>query len=135
MQWLMLQQKEPKDYVISTGRMEKVRTFVEIAANKLGWVDNNGSKSIIWEGDGINEVGKRADNKEIVIRIDPRYFRPTEVDQLLGDSSKAERELGWVPKINLEDMVEEMIQNDLEEAKRDLYLKEKGFKIIDPSIL
>ena len=135
MQWLMLQQKEPKDYVISTGRMEKVRTFVEIAANKLGWVDDNGSKSIIWEGDGINEVGKRADNKEIVIRIDPRYFRPTEVDQLLGDSSKAERELGWVPKINLEDMVEEMIQNDLEEAKRDLYLKEKGFKIIDPSIL
>jgi len=132
MQWLMLQQESPEDYVISTGRTEKVRNFVELAAKKLGWTENNDdSLSIIWEGKGINEVGKRADTKEIVIRIDPRYFRPTEVDLLLGDSEKAKSKLGWSPKITLDDMVEEMIQNDLKIAQKELLLKKEGFKTLD----
>ena len=128
MQWLMLQQDKPKDYVISTGRTETVRKFVELSAIKLGWSNENNSEGIIWEGEGINEVGKRADNGQIVIRIDPKYFRPTEVEYLLGDSSVAHKDLGWVPKIGLEDIVSEMINHDNEEAKKDLLLKKKGFK-------
>tara|TARA_A100001035_G_C27764158_1_gene492770 strand:+ start:568 stop:1695 length:1128 start_codon:yes stop_codon:yes gene_type:complete len=132
MQWLMLQQENPEDYVISTGRTEKVRTFVELAAKKLGWIkDNDDSLSIIWEGEGINEVGKRVDTNEIVVRIDPRYFRPTEVDLLLGDATKAKSKLGWTPKLTLDEIVEEMIINDLEIAKKELYLKKEGFKTID----
>ena len=127
MQWMMLQQKKPKDYVISTGRSETVRKFVELSANKLGWGIKNNGKGIIWEGKGINEVGKRADNGQIVIRIDPKYFRPTEVEYLLGDSSFAYKDLGWVPKTSLEDIVSEMITYDNEEAKKDLLLKERGF--------
>ena len=100
MQWLMLQQDKPEDYVISTGRAESVRKFAEISAHYLGWsLEKN--KGIIWEGEGLNEVGKRADTMEIVIKIDPRYFRPTEVDYLLGESNKAREELGWVPKTRL----------------------------------
>ncbi len=128
MQWLMLQQQKPEDFVISTGRMESVRRFIELTAEKLGWGKNN-SKAIIWEGEGINEVGLRADTKEIVIRIDSRYFRLTEVNQLLGDASKAYKKLGWKPKNNLEDLVEEMINFDNEEAARELLLiKEKDSK-------
>ena len=127
MQWLMLQQEKADDFVISTGRMEKVRTFLELAGKKLGWGDCINSPSIIWEGKDINEVGRRGDTNEIVIRIDPRYFRPTEVDQLLGDSTKAREKLGWEPKINLEELIGEMIENDLKIADKDLYLKEKGF--------
>ncbi len=129
MQWLMLQQEIPEDYIISTGRMEKVRTFIEIAAKKLGWSNSKNNQSIIWEGKGINEIGRRGDTKDIVIKIDPRYFRPTEVDQLLGDSSKAKEKLGWVPKITLEEMIDEMIQNDINESKKNLYLKKEGFEI------
>ena len=128
MQWLMLQQEKADDFVISTGRMEKVRTFLELAGKKLGWGDCISSPSIIWEGKDINEVGRRGDTNEIVIRIDPRYFRPTEVDQLLGDSTKAREKLGWEPKINLEELIGEMIDNDLKIADKDLYLKEKGFE-------
>ena len=117
----MLQQDKPEDFVIATGRMESVRRFIEISAEKLGWGKNN-SKSIIWEGEGINEVGLRPDTKEIVIRIDSRYFRLTEVNQLLGDASKAHKKLGWKPKSNLEDLVEEMINFDNEEAARELLL-------------
>ncbi len=128
MQWLMLQQKNPEDYVIATGRKEKVRTFVELAAHKLGWFKTeNPSVSIIWEGDGINEIGRRADSMEIVVKIDPRYFRPTEVDLLLGNSDKARRELGWSPKISLDRMIGEMIEEDLEIAKKDLLLNKEGF--------
>ena len=127
MQWLMLQQKKPEDYVISTGRMEKVRTFIEIAAKKLGWGDCKNSPSIIWEGDGLEEIGRRGDTKEIVVKIDSRYFRPTEVDQLLGDSSKAKKKLGWKPRITLEEIIDEMIQNDLNESKKNLHLKNQGF--------
>ncbi|MBO8204925.1 GDP-mannose 4,6-dehydratase [Prochlorococcus marinus] len=127
MQWMMLQQKEPKDYVISTGRTVSVRKFIEISALKLGWNLTKDGPGIIWEGKGIDEVGKRADNKKIVIRVDPKYFRPAEVNKLLGDSSKARRDLGWEPKIKLENIITEMIENDHTEARKELYLKQKGF--------
>ena len=127
MQWLMLQQKKPKDYVISSGRTETVRKFIEISALKLGWNSEKNGPGIIWEGDGLNEVGRRADNSEIVIKIDPRYFRPTEVEILLGDSRKARDELGWAPKISLEDIISEMIDNDKLEAQKELILKKQGF--------
>ena len=125
MQWMMLQQEVPKDYVIASGRTESVRRFIEICASKLGW-NNKNNLGIIWEGEGINEIGKRADNGEIVIRIDPRYFRPTEVDLLLGDSTKAQTELGWEPKISLEELITEMILHDSNEAKKELFLKNEG---------
>ena len=128
MQWLMLQQKEPEDYVIATGRMEKVRTFVELVAKSLGWGDCKNNPSIIWEGEGVNEVGRRGDTKEIVIRINKRYFRPTEVEQLLGDASKAQKKLGWIPKTNLEEIVEEMIVNDLNQSKKEIILNNADFE-------
>tara|TARA_Y100000589_G_C27101655_1_gene608332 strand:+ start:61 stop:1140 length:1080 start_codon:yes stop_codon:yes gene_type:complete len=120
-QWMMLQKDKPEDFVIASGRQESVRTFVEIVAKKLGWM------GIIWEGKDLNEVGRRMDTNEIVIRIDPRYFRPTEVDQLRGNSSKAREILGWIPKITLEEMIDEMIENDLNESKKNLHLKNNGF--------
>ena len=129
MQWLMLQQEKPEDFVISSGRMEKVRTFIELAATRIGWGDGKESPSIIWEGYGINEIGRRGDTKEIVIRVDPRYFRPTEVDQLLGDSKKAHQKLGWTPKITLEELIHEMIDYDVSQSKKDFFLKSKGFGI------
>ncbi len=128
MQWLMLQQEEPKDYVISTGRAESIRKFAEISAFYLGWSDK-GKTGIIWEGDGLNEVGRRADTMEIVIRVDPRYFRPTEVEFLLGESKKATLELGWTPKTPLEELIEEMIEFDKEEARKDSILRKSGFQI------
>jgi len=129
MQWLMLQQKTPEDFVISTGRMESVRTFVEFAAKSLGWGSSENSNGINWEGKGINEIGRRADTNEIVVRIDKRYFRPSEVSQLMGDSSKAREKLGWKPKINLENLIEEMVNNDLKESEKEILLKKQGFKI------
>ena len=125
MQWLMLQQEEPEDFVISTGRMETVRRFIELSAKCIGWNNKDSDKSIIWEGEGINEIGKRADNGNVVIRIDERYFRPTEVEELLGDSSKAKQILGWEPKIPLESLIEEMINEDLKIAQNELLLKNK----------
>ena len=124
MQWLMLQQDIPEDFVIATGRMITVRNFIEIAAKALGWSNKNNLNGIIWEGEGINEVGIRADTNEEVIKVDPRYFRPTEVDQLLGDPSKAKEKLGWVPKISLEEMIKEMIFHDIEEAKNKILINE-----------
>ena len=131
MQWLMLQQEKPEDYVISTGRMETVRKFIEICAEKLNWNNNSNQPAIIWEGDGLEEIGRRTDTNKVVIKIDPRYFRPTEVEELLGDSSKAKLKLGWTPKTSLEELIEEMITKDKEEAKKQLLLKEKGFDISD----
>ncbi len=127
MQWMMLQQEKPKDYVISSGRTESVRKFVELSSYKLGWGKKGNKTGIIWEGKGLNEIGKRADTGQIVIRIDPKYFRPTEVDYLLGDSSIAQIELGWEPTINLEQTISEMITHDTEEAKKELILKNEGF--------
>jgi len=132
MQWLMLQQDIPKDYVISTGRTESVRKFVELCALELGWNSQKGGQGIIWEGEGINEVGRRADNGQIIIRIDKRYFRPTEVDLLLGDSQKAFQDLNWRPNTSLEQIISEMISNDNNEAKKALILKKRGFKLSDP---
>ena len=128
MQWLMLQQKEPKDYVISTVRAESVRRFAEICAFYLGWSSDE-RPGIIWEGNGLEEVGRRADTMEIVIKVDPRYFRPTEVDFLLGNSDKAKKELGWEPNTSLEELIKEMITNDKEEAKKESLLKKSGFTI------
>ena len=132
MQWKMLQQNKPKDYVISSGRTETVRKFVELSASQLGWGKDNNNPGIIWEGKGLDEVGKRSDNGQIVVRIDPKYFRPTEVNFLLGDSSLANAELNWKPKITLEEIIAEMIKHDIEEAKKDLILKNEGFHPQNP---
>ena len=129
MQWLMLQQEEPEDYVIASGRMETVRKFIEISAEKLSWNKNENGPAIIWEGEGIEEIGRRADTKEIVIKIDPRYFRPTEVDELLGDSTKAHEKLNWSPRITLEEIISEMIEFDKKEAKKELILQQSGMNI------
>ena len=112
MQWLMLQQDEPEDFVIATGRQESVRTFVELTADCLGY-------KIRWEGSGVDEVGIREDNGKVVVRVDPRYFRPTEVNTLLGDPSKAKERLGWSPKTSLEELVNEMVEVDLKNAMKE----------------
>ena len=121
-QWLMLQQKKPDDYVIATGKSCSVRQFVEKSFKIIG-ID------IGWRGKGINEIGRRADNNEIVIRIDPRYFRPSEVDELVGDPKKGFEKFGWKPEISLEEMIEEMINEDTNKAKEESILLKKGFKI------
>ena len=110
MQWKMLQLDKPQDFVISSGRMETVRKFCELTANSLGWNKNGEPSGIIWENKDINEIGRRSDTGEIVIRIDPRYYRPTEVSELMGDSSKAKKILGWEPKITLEMLVADMVK-------------------------
>ena len=131
MQWLMLQQNHPNDYVIATGRMETVRKFVEISTKKLGWNKSKASCGIIWKGQGTEEVGIREGTQDIVVRINKRYFRPTEVDQLLGDPSKALKELGWQPKTSLEELISEMIESDKEEAHKEKLLKKEGFKVVN----
>jgi GDPmannose 4,6-dehydratase len=124
MQWLMLQQDgPPEDFVIATGRQESVRRFIELTALELGW------GAIEWEGKGLEETGKRS-NGEIIVRIDPRYFRPAEVETLLGDPSKAKQKLGWTPTTTLEELVSEMVKKDKEEAKKEAYLKLKGFNVV-----
>jgi len=128
MQWLILQQDKPDDYVIATGRQESVRRFIELSANELGWYSSKYQKSIIWEGTGLDEIGKRADNGDIVIKVDPRYFRPCEVDSLLGDASKAEKELGWKPKVSFEELIKSMIKNDKEEAQKESFILKNNFK-------
>ena len=125
MQWRMLQQDKPEDYVIASGQQDSVRKFIELTANELGWKNGTSEKAIEWSGSGLDEVGRRADTKEIVIRIDPRYFRPTEVDTLLGNPSKAKDRLGWSPKITLNELISEMVSQDkLEAEKESLILKE-----------
>ena len=124
MQWLMLQQEQPEDFVIATGRQESVRRFIELTAQQLGW------GPMQWDGEGTAEVGRRGDTGEVVVRIDPRYFRPAEVETLLGDPSKAKKKLGWTPKTTLEELVAEMVADDVEEAKKEAYLKRKGFAVV-----
>ncbi len=124
MQWLMLQQDEPKDYVVATGIQYSVRQFVEIAARQLGM-------DLVWEGRGLDEKGMDLNTGKIVIAVDSRYFRPTEVQTLLGDPSKAAIELGWTPGITFEEMVTEMVRSDLDLAKKDALVKEKGFMTYD----
>jgi GDPmannose 4,6-dehydratase len=120
-QWLMLQQTQPGDYVIATGEQHSVREFAAIAATRLGI-------ELVWEGSGVDEVGRDRASGKVLVRIDPRYFRPTEVDSLLGDSSKARRELGWAPQISFEELVAEMVEADLELARRDALMRREGFK-------
>ena len=115
-QWLMLQQDEPEDYVIATGKQHSVREFIEIAANEIG-ID------IKWEGEGLNEVGYDRSTDRVIIRIDPRYLRPTEVDTLLGDPTKARERLGWEPKTSFRELVKEMIRKDLAEAEKENFFR------------
>jgi len=129
MQWLMLQQKKPEDYVIASGQMNSVREFIELSAIELGWNKEKGGQGILWKNSGLDEVGIRSDTGEVVVKIDQRYFRPTEVEQLLGDASKARKKLGWEPKISLKQLISEMIQQDMNEAKKEYLLKSKGFSI------
>ena len=123
LQWKMLQQDEPDDYVIATGRQASVRHFIELSAKELGW------GGITWEGKGVREIGRRKDINKVVVRVDNRYFRPTEVDSLLGDSSKAKNKLGWNPSISLEEIVSEMILNDKEIVSQKALLMKNGFNI------
>jgi len=124
MQWLMLQQEEPEDFVIATGVQYSVRDFVNIAAKELG-ID------VQWKGSGVNEKGYNAKTGKQIVAVDPAYFRPTEVETLLGDPSKAKDKLGWVPQITFDELVAEMVSNDLESAKRDLLCKNNGFEVND----
>lgn len=124
---LMLQQEKPDDYVIATGRQYSVREFCEFAFRELGI-------EIIWQGEGISEKGIDKKTNETIIEVHPDYFRPTEVSSLLGNPKKAKEELGWEAKISFEDLVKEMVQCDLEEVKRELHLKNGGFKINNRSV-
>jgi GDPmannose 4,6-dehydratase len=121
MQWLMLQQEQPEDFVIATGVQHSVREFVEIAAAELGM-------SIAWQGTGVDEVGIEQKRGKVVVRIDPRYFRPAEVETLLGDPSKAKEKLGWEPKITFAEMVQEMVLEDLKIAERDQIIRQNGYR-------
>ena len=125
MQWMMLQQEKPKDFVIATGRQSSVRDFIELTAKKIGWSKGISGPAIIWEGESVNEIGRRADTNEIIIKIDPRYYRPAEVEALLGDPSKASSDLGWKSKTSLEELVSEMVDFDLREAFKEFQLLEK----------
>ena len=119
MQWIMLQQQEPRDYVIATGEQHSVREFVEIAASNLGM-------TIRWTGAGAEERGWDADGN-LIVAVDPRYYRPTEVETLLGDASKAQRELGWRPRVSFRELVKEMVEEDFKVAQRDALVKKHGF--------
>lgn len=120
MQWLMLQQDRPNDYVIATGRQFSVRDFVDIAASDLGI-------RMRWEGQGVEEHGVDAQGK-VIVRVDPRYFRPTEVETLLGDPTQAHAMLGWKPRISFEEMVQEMVREDLKLAERDALIRRHGYR-------
>ena len=121
MQWLMLQQESPDDFVIATGKQYSVRDFVNTACKNL---DIN----IKWDGKGVNEVGIDESGKKI-IQVHPDYFRPAEVETLLGDASKAKKKLGWKTKISFEDLVKEMTLADLEDAKKDKVVMDSGSSI------
>lgn len=133
MQWLMMQQDQPEDFVIATGVQYSVRQFVEYAALELGI-------EIVWSGEGVDEIGtvKAVHSDEVkcsvgsrIVAIDERYFRPAEVETLLGDASKARQKLGWTPKISLAELVQEMVREDLKSAKRDYMVRQAGFATFD----
>jgi GDPmannose 4,6-dehydratase len=132
MQWMMLQQTKPQDFVIATGVQHSVREFITWTAAALGI-------AVAFEGTGVDEVAKVAtitgDNApalkvgDVVVKVDPRYFRPTEVETLLGDPSKAKTELGWIPEITAQDMCAEMVAHDLAQAKQHALLKKHGYDV------
>ena len=151
MQWLMLQQEKPEDFVIATGIQYSVRDFVNAAAEELGM-------QIRWQGQGVEEKGYltspsplvgegrgegshqapsplagegRGEGASPIVAVDPRYFRPTEVETLLGDATKAKEKLGWTPRISFEELVSEMVREDLKSAERDELVKKHGYKAMD----
>jgi GDPmannose 4,6-dehydratase len=121
MQWMMLQQAQPEDFVIATGEQRSVRDFIEAAATKL-------EMRVHWRGKDADEKGYD-DAGRCIVAVDPRYFRPTEVDSLLGNAAKAKAKLGWVPKTSFDQLVSEMVDSDYELAKRDALVRDRGFKI------
>jgi len=121
MQWLMLQQDQPDDFVIATGVQYSVRDFINFAWDYFG-------KTIRWDGEGLDEKGYDADSGNLIVQVDPRYFRPTEVETLLGDPSKAKEKLGWEPKITLKELVREMMENDVNISKQKALIKEHGLE-------
>jgi len=121
-QWLMLQQPQPEDYVVATGKQHSVRDFVVLAGKLLGM-------DIEWHGRGADERGVDRNGGHTVVRVDPRYFRPAEVEALLGDASKIRAELGWAPEISFEALVREMVESDLALAKRDALVAKEGYKV------
>ncbi len=123
MQWLMLQQEQPEDFVIATGVQYSVRDFVNAAAKELGL-------AITWSGKGVEETGINKNGK-VIVSVDPRYFRPTEVETLLGDPTKAREKLGWVPTTSFDDLVSEMVREDLRTAERDELVKKHGYAAYD----
>ena len=122
MQWLMLQQEQPEDFVIATGEQHSVREFVNIAAAKL-------EMTLHWQGEGVDEKGYDEQGR-CIVAVDPRYFRPTEVETLLGNPAKAKAKLGWVPKTSFDQLVTEMVEADYELAKRDALVRDRGYKIL-----
>ncbi len=120
--WLMLQQDKAEDYVVATGVTHKVREFVELAFKEAGI-------ELGWKGRGAHEKGYDKKSGKVIIQIDPRYFRPAEVDYLLGDPTKAKSNLGWKPKMSFEELVKTMVEADLKENEGELYLKNGGFKV------
>jgi GDPmannose 4,6-dehydratase len=128
MQWMMLQQEQPEDFVIATGVQYSVRDFVDAAAKELGM-------RIRWEGKGVDEKGYWEDREDgaaaPIVSVDPRYFRPAEVETLLGDATKAKEKLGWVPETSFDDLVAEMVREDFRSAQRDELVKSRGYKAMD----
>jgi GDPmannose 4,6-dehydratase len=121
--WLMLQREEPNDYVIASGEQHSVREFVELAARQLGI-------AITWKGNGADEKGIDQ-NDNVLVAIDPRYYRPTEVETLLGDASKAKRELGWQPRTSFRELVREMVDEDLKEAEKNALVQKHGYSVFN----
>ncbi len=124
MMWMMLQQNEPDDYVIATGKQYSVRYFVECACKEVGI-------EITWKGEGVNEKGYDAATGKCIVEVDPVYFRPCEVETLLGDPTKAREKLGWEPEISFEELVKDMITKDIEEVKRDVLCQDHGYRIFE----
>ena len=122
-QWLILQQNSPEDYVIATGEQHSVREFVEAAFREIG-------VQVRWEGKGISEKGHNAATGAVIVEVDQRYFRPTEVETLLGDPSKAAEKLGWKSKVSFNELVAEMVREDIKEAERDIFCKKGGYKVL-----
>ena len=121
MMWLMLQQDKPEDYVIATGIQYTVRELIEIAGRQL-------NMSIRWEGEGAAEKGIEEKTGEMIVAVDPSYYRPTEVHDLLGDAGKARQKLGWQPSTSFEELIAEMIEADMEEAQKDYLCLKEGFQ-------
>lgn len=124
MQWLMLQQDEPDDYVIATGVQYSVRDFINVAAKEL-------NIALEWRGQGVDEKGYDSATGLCLVAVDPRYYRPTEVETLLGDPSKAKQKLGWVPTVTFEELVKEMVVEDLKLAQKDALCQREGFKVYE----